>query len=253
MKQLNLLVPVHLPPSDVKANSVLLCFSFLKSTASRPEDSGLINQKEKENVSSSHFPNCLQFKSLEASQCYSFFLETVGWYREKSQQFIQRRRGGLYVLPSVLFRLCIYSWQFILFQASKSMDPSLKSCSWFRNVVFIHWSQLVDGHHQEEVLIHWSLTVYKKRIQAGVPHQGCFFTCPHISSPIFTIKVPRGTEGIWLYSSLHSNNCSDEAHLPSVLTSKVISGCSEAKLQPNTAEILGGGSSRKMCCFYTKE
>lgn len=36
------MVPVPLAPSDAKANSVLLCFfSFLKSTAPRPEDSSL--------------------------------------------------------------------------------------------------------------------------------------------------------------------------------------------------------------------
>lgn len=57
-------------------------FSFLKSTAPRPEDSSLVNQKgNTDSCSSSHSSSSLLFD--DSGQVYIFFVETVKQHGEK--------------------------------------------------------------------------------------------------------------------------------------------------------------------------
>lgn len=105
----------------------VLChvFSFLKSTAPRPEVSSLVNKNGITNSCySSHSSSVLLFevKPTESGQLYIFLFETVRQQGD-TRSLSERRGRGLYVLPCAWFPQGIYSWLFILFLVPIIIGP----------------------------------------------------------------------------------------------------------------------------------
>lgn len=127
----SLMVPVPLPPADVKANSVMSCFFLPQVNSSKTwsfkpcQQNGITNR-----CYSSHSSSVLLFevKPTESGQLYIFHLETVRQQGDACS-LSERRGGGLYVLPCAWFPQGIYSWLFILFLVPIIIGP-VKAVDW---------------------------------------------------------------------------------------------------------------------------
>lgn len=179
----------------------VLChvFSFLKSTAPRPEVSSLVNQKGNANSCSSHPSSCVLF---EVKSCSSKRL----WENEvrRRQQFVWKK-SWWFVCPCARFPQGIYSWLFILFLLPSHMareSNGLKSWVLFliklssihSLVTVMKWLASIG----EKVSISWAMTLCmikdtgKCSSSRWSPHS---FISWKLSS-ISRIKAARGREGI---------------------------------------------------------
>ena len=127
------MVPV--PPSDVKANSVLLC--FFPSSSQQLQDlkiQALSTKRGKNTKSCSSSPDgsCFEVKSTDSDQLYMFLLKTVSQHGEKMLQFVWKKKKKRWFVCPVLRQVSYL-------QSAPCPQPSngLKSCS----CVFIRRSQ----------------------------------------------------------------------------------------------------------------
>lgn len=119
------MVPVPLPPSDVKANSVVM---FFPSSSKQLQDlrfQALSTKREIQTASSSsHSSSCLPFevKLTESGQRYTFLVETVRQRGEKMPAVCLKEELVVCMpCPAPGYRQGIYSWLFVLFLVPNHM------------------------------------------------------------------------------------------------------------------------------------